>query len=94
MRLASSIPHACRLVGIVRTPCAASAFVSVRACQSMPSTTSATIGALIAGHGAQWCYANEASSSFRSTWPVWKLSPLSMAVTITSAGLNSIGSMA
>ena len=89
-----SIPQACRLVGIVRTPCAANAFVSVRACQSIPSATSATIGAAGRRLDRRACYANEASSSFRSMWPLWKLSPLSMAVTITSAGLNSMGSIA
>ena len=37
---------------------------------------------------------NEASSSAGSSRPPRKLSPVSTAVTITSAGLNSIGSIA
>ena len=38
--------------------------------------------------------AKEASSRSRSMSPDWKLSPVSSAVTITFAGLKSIGSMA
>ena len=36
----------------------------------------------------------EASSRLKSISPDWKLSPLSSAVTMIFAGLNSIGSMA
>ena len=71
-----------------RTPSPASARVSSRACQSNSSTASA-MRSQRAPHPSK-----DASSRAGSRRPAWKLSPDCNAVTITSAGLNSSGSIA
>ena len=67
------------------TPCAVKACFSRRVCQSALSTKIATLG-----RGIAEGLVDQASSSA----PPWKVRPLSSAVTVAAAGLNSSRSMA